>query len=103
MPPLFLSQHPEKNFHIGPLGFFHRRAVKLFGGALRFFRRTGEGIYDMADFARATAKMAAFIEAVNAAKPREAKGQYIRGATLTTTMGPGIRLDLAETMAMKLA
>jgi phospholipase/carboxylesterase len=33
------------------------------GGALRFFRRTGEGIYDMADFARATAKMAAFIEA----------------------------------------
>jgi len=47
--------------------------------------------------------MASFIEAVNAAKPREAKGQYIRGATLTTTMGPGIRLDLAETMAMKLA
>jgi large subunit ribosomal protein L1 len=47
--------------------------------------------------------MASFIEAVNAAKPRDAKGQYVRGATLTTTMGPGIRLDLAETMAMKLA
>jgi large subunit ribosomal protein L1 len=46
--------------------------------------------------------MAAFIEAVNAAKPREAKGQYIRGATLTTTMGPGIRLDIAQTMALKL-
>ncbi len=47
--------------------------------------------------------MAALIEALNAAKPREAKGQYIRSATLTTTMGPGIHLDLAQTLAMKLA
>ena len=40
------------------------------GGALRFFRRTGEGVYDMADLERATAKMAGFIEAkVKAAKP----------------------------------
>lgn len=31
------------------------------GGALRFFKRTGEGVYDMADFARATAKMSEFI------------------------------------------
>lgn len=33
------------------------------GGALRFFRRTGEGVYDMADFARATSKMGGFIAA----------------------------------------
>jgi large subunit ribosomal protein L1 len=46
--------------------------------------------------------MAAFVEAVNAAKPRDAKGQYIRSATLTTTMGPGIHLDLQQTMALKL-
>jgi large subunit ribosomal protein L1 len=45
--------------------------------------------------------MATFIEAVNAAKPREAKGQYIKGATLTTTMGPGIHLDLTQTLALK--
>jgi phospholipase/carboxylesterase len=31
------------------------------GGAARFFRRTGEGVYDMADVARATAKMSAFV------------------------------------------
>lgn len=31
------------------------------GGAARFFRRTGEGVYDMADLARATEKMAGFI------------------------------------------
>ncbi|MGH2610550.1 MAG: 50S ribosomal protein L1, partial [Tepidiformaceae bacterium] len=47
--------------------------------------------------------MATFIEAINAAKPREAKGQYIRSITLTTTMGPGIHLDLAPTLAMKMA
>lgn len=31
-------------------------------GAARFFKRTGEGVYDMADLARATDKMAAFVE-----------------------------------------
>ncbi len=30
-------------------------------GAARFFRRTGEGVYDMADLARATEKMATYV------------------------------------------
>lgn len=39
-------------------------------GALRFFRRTAEGVYDMDDLARATAKMTGFVRAhVEAAKP----------------------------------
>ena len=39
-------------------------------GAARFFRRTGEGVYDMDDLARATDKMAGFVKAhVEAAKP----------------------------------
>jgi Predicted esterase len=33
------------------------------GGALRYFRRTGEGVYDMADLARRTEAMAAFVAA----------------------------------------
>lgn len=33
-------------------------------GAARFFRRTGEGVYDMADLARATDKMAGFVKAL---------------------------------------
>lgn len=32
-------------------------------GALRYFKRSGEGRYDMADLARATAKMAGFVAA----------------------------------------
>lgn len=38
--------------------------------------------------------LAAVVEAVVRAKPSGAKGQYIRSAFLSTTMGPGIRLDL---------
>lgn len=36
----------------------------------------------------------AVVEAIVKAKPSGAKGQYIRSATITTTMGPGIKLDL---------
>jgi phospholipase/carboxylesterase len=38
-------------------------------GALRFFRRTGEGVYDMEDLAYRTEKMAAFVAAHKAANP----------------------------------
>ena len=33
------------------------------------------------------------IDAIIKAKPAAAKGQYIRSATLTSTMGPGVKLD----------
>ena len=36
----------------------------------------------------------AFIRAVNNAKPSGAKGTYIEKVALTTTMGPGIKLDI---------
>lgn len=39
------------------------------GGAARFFRRTGEGVYDMDDLARRTDRMATFIAAHKAAHP----------------------------------
>lgn len=35
------------------------------------------------------------------ARPSSVKGQYIKGITLSTTMGPGIRVDLAEALAPK--
>jgi len=35
----------------------------------------------------------AIIDAIVRARPSAAKGQYLRSVTLTTTMGPGIRLD----------
>jgi len=36
----------------------------------------------------------ALIEAVMRAKPASAKGQYIRGATIATSMGPGIKFEV---------
>jgi large subunit ribosomal protein L1 len=38
----------------------------------------------------------AVIDEVNRAKPSSAKGRYILSATLTTTMGPGIRVDTSK-------
>jgi len=40
------------------------------------------------------------IEAVMKAKPSGAKGQYVKSAYITTTMGPGIKLDLSPTLAL---
>ena len=37
----------------------------------------------------------AFMETIVRAKPAAAKGQYIRSATVSSTMGPGVRLDTA--------
>jgi large subunit ribosomal protein L1 len=44
--------------------------------------------------------LTAVIEAVVKAKPRGAKGQYIKTASLTTTMGPGIGLDPRPTLSL---
>jgi large subunit ribosomal protein L1 len=44
--------------------------------------------------------MATIVDAIVKAKPSGAKGQYIRSASLATTMGPGISLELAPTLAM---
>jgi large subunit ribosomal protein L1 len=41
----------------------------------------------------------ALVEAVLKAKPSGAKGQYIKSASLSTTMGPGINLDLKSVAA----
>lgn len=49
--------------------------------------------------AQITENMMALIDAVNRVKPSGAKGVYIQSITLATSMSPGIKLDVASTLA----
>ncbi len=45
--------------------------------------------------------MAALMSAIKKARPAAAKGAYIRRVTLSTTMGPGIRVDTSQAQNME--
>jgi len=47
--------------------------------------------------------LAALLDAVNRARPSGAKGQYLRGLTIASTMGPGIRVDVPAVLAAAVA
>jgi large subunit ribosomal protein L1 len=47
--------------------------------------------------------VSAAIDEIVRAKPAAAKGRYIRSCTLTTTMGPGIRVDVSKVADRELA
>lgn len=44
--------------------------------------------------------LAAVVDAVVKARPSGAKGQFIKSISLATSMGPGIKLDLAPTLSL---
>jgi large subunit ribosomal protein L1 len=45
------------------------------------------------------ANVKAFVSAINKAKPAGAKGTYIKKVSLASTMGPGMKLDVANLVA----
>jgi|SRR3954447_4615248 len=47
--------------------------------------------------------LGAFVDAIVRAKPSAAKGQYIRSIAVASTMGPGIKLDIAQATALAAA
>jgi phospholipase/carboxylesterase len=71
------------------------------GGALRYFRRTGEGVYDMADFGRATQKLIDFVVARKAeGAPRAVVGLgYSNGANILAAV-QFARPDLFDATAL---
>lgn len=55
------------------------------GGALRYFKRTGEGVYDMDDLRLRTEKMAGFLEGLKSDGPLVALG-YSNGANILASV-----------------
>lgn len=55
-----------------------------------------------ADFeeAKLVENIESFIATLNRMKPTAAKGLYIKGVTLSSTMGPGIRIDKSEAASL---
>lgn len=53
--------------------------------------RVGKASFDNAKLAE---NVLAFVDAIKKAKPSGAKGTYIRRITLSSTMGPGVKVDL---------
>jgi large subunit ribosomal protein L1 len=43
----------------------------------------------------------AVVEELMRAKPASSKGRYVRGVTLSSTMGPGVRIDPAKAREVK--
>jgi phospholipase/carboxylesterase len=56
------------------------------GGALRFFKRTGEGVYDMADLQLRTEKMIEFVEGKKAAGQQVIGLGYSNGANILASV-----------------
>jgi large subunit ribosomal protein L1 len=47
--------------------------------------------------------LAILLDAVNRAKPAGAKGQYLKGLTIASSMGPGIKVDISALLALAAA
>jgi large subunit ribosomal protein L1 len=43
--------------------------------------------------------LAALLDAINRARPSGAKGTYLKGVTIASTMGPGVRVDVPSLLA----
>ncbi len=89
----------------GTITFDLDRAVREVKGGRVEFKVDKSGIIHTA-FGRSSfeadalvANLATLIDAINRAKPSGAKGQYLKGLTIATTMGPGIRVDLPAVLA----
>ncbi len=70
------------------------------GGALRYFRRVGEGRYDMADLARATKKLAGFVGASKGSTKQVLGLGYSTGANILASVlfGAPEQFDVAVLM-----
>jgi large subunit ribosomal protein L1 len=93
----------------GTITFDLERAVKEVKAGRVEFRVDKAGIVHAAvgktsfEASALVDNLAALVEAINRAKPTGAKGQYLKGLTIASTMGPGIRVDVPGVLAAAVA
>ena len=78
-----------KNAKGGEVQFKVEKAGVIHGGV-------GKASFDEAKLVE---NVRAFVTAVNRAKPSGAKGTYLKQIALSSTMGPGITVDIASAVA----
>ena len=89
----------------GTITFDVDRAVREVKAGRVEFKVDKAGIVHVAvgkvsfDADQIVANLAALIDAINRAKPAGAKGTYLKGLSIASTMGPGIRLDIPSVLA----
>jgi large subunit ribosomal protein L1 len=89
----------------GTITFDLERAIKEVKAGRVEFRVDKAGIVHVAvgktsfEASALVDNLAALVEAINRAKPSGAKGQYLKGLTIASTMGPGIRVDVPSVLA----
>lgn len=94
------------NPKVGTVTFDISKAVKETKAGKAEFRVEKEGILHVAvgkaSFSAEQLKenVAALIEAVMKAKPASAKGAYLKSAAISSTMGPGVKLDVNDLAAL---
>ncbi|MGH2468327.1 MAG: 50S ribosomal protein L1, partial [Candidatus Limnocylindrales bacterium] len=89
----------------GTITFDLERAIREVKGGRVEFKVDKGGIIHVA-FGRASfspeqlaENLATLVDAINRARPSASKGQYFRSLTVTSTMGPGIRVDVPALLA----
>jgi len=86
----------------GTVTFDVAAMVKELKAGLEFFKNDRNGLVHFRfgkcsyDVATLQENMSAFIKALQAAKPSGARGTYVEKVTITSTMGPGIKIDVNE-------
>jgi large subunit ribosomal protein L1 len=89
----------------GTITFDLERAIKEVKGGRVEFKVDKAGIVHTAvgkssfEPVALVENLATLVDAINRAKPSGAKGQYLRTLTISSTMGPGIRVDVPAILA----
>ena len=93
----------------GTITFDLERALREVKGGRVEFKVDKGGIVHVAfgkaafEPAQLVANLAALVDAISRAKPSGSKGQYLKGLTISSTMGPGIRVDIPAVLAAAVA